>query len=98
VETSGGGSVLHLQALGGGIGRGAVNAPMEEGTGEGKRGGSSSSLRIGWRRSQIPVPLVNILEPNVDNNDNNNDSDNNDKGTVSSLAGKSVPNSAEFYN
>ncbi len=37
-ESSKGGMVLHLLALGGGIGRGTVNEPMEESAGEGKGG------------------------------------------------------------
>ncbi len=41
-ESSKGGTVLHLQALGGGVGRGAVDKLMEEGAGEG--GGGSSLL------------------------------------------------------
>jgi hypothetical protein len=37
-ESSKGGMVLHLQALGSGIGHGAVDEPMEEGEGEGEGG------------------------------------------------------------
>ncbi len=37
-ESSKGGMVLHLQASGGGVGRGAVDKPTEEGAGEGEGG------------------------------------------------------------
>ncbi len=49
-------------------------------------------LQIQWQRSRTPVPLVNIVKPDVadneddnDDNDNGNDNDDNDdnnKGVV----------------
>jgi hypothetical protein len=41
-----------------------------------------SLLLIQWRRSQTPVPLINIVELNVDGNVDNNDNPDNNKGVV----------------
>ncbi len=79
-ESSKGGTVLHLQALGCGVGRGAVDKPMEEGAGEGKGGDHHCRCRFDGRGCRLQSPVKPYI---VDNdNDNNNDKDDNNKGMV----------------
>jgi hypothetical protein len=51
---------------------------------ERRRGGLLSLSWIQWRRSWTPTPLLDIVEPDIDDNNNNNDikDDNDDKGAV----------------
>jgi hypothetical protein len=79
-ESSKGGMVLHLQALGSGVGCGTANKPTKEGAGG---GGLTSLSRILLQRSRTPVPLVNIVKTNVNHNNDDNDAKDNNKGMVS---------------
>ncbi len=57
-ESSKGGMVLHLQASGGGIGRGAVNKPTEEGAGEGEGGDCCHRRGFDDGGHGLPSPLL----------------------------------------
>ncbi len=56
-ESSEGGTVLHLQALGGWVGRGAVDEPTEEGAGEGEGGVRHRCRGFDGRGRGLPSPL-----------------------------------------
>jgi hypothetical protein len=64
-ESSKGGTVLHLQALSGGVGRGAVDEPTEEGTGEG--GGWDCGCPCGFHGGgrRLPSPSSTLSSPTL---------------------------------
>ncbi len=53
-ESSEGGTVLHLQASGGSVGRGAVDKLMEEGAGEGEGGDCCCCCKFNSRGHGLP--------------------------------------------
>ncbi len=46
------------------------------------RGGIIVVIADQWRRLRTPVPLFDIVKPNVSNEDNDNDNNDNNKGAV----------------
>jgi hypothetical protein len=59
-ESSKGGTVLHLQASGGGVGRGAVNEPTDEGAGEGEGGDRCRGHGFDGGGRELPSPLSTL--------------------------------------
>ncbi len=80
-----------------GLGRQRRTWRGQQADGGGRRrgggGGLPSLLQIQWQRSRTPIPLVNIVKPDVadneddnnngkDNGNDNDDNDDNNKGMV----------------
>jgi hypothetical protein len=78
-ESSKGGTVLHLQASGCGVGHGVVNEPTDEGTGEGEGGDRHRHRGFNGGGCGLQSPV----EPNVVNDDNDINENNDNEGTVS---------------
>jgi hypothetical protein len=62
-ESSKGGTVLHLQALGGSVGRGVVDELMEEGAGEGEGGDCCHHRRFNGGGRGLLTPLSTLSSP-----------------------------------
>jgi hypothetical protein len=63
VESSKGGLVLHLQALGGGVGCGAIEELMEEGAAEGEGGVRHRCHGFNSRGCRFPSPSTTSSSP-----------------------------------
>jgi hypothetical protein len=92
-ETSEGGMVFYLQASGGSIRHGAIDEPMEEGAGEGE--GGDPHWRCG-ADGGTPIPLVDIVKPNVNDKDNNNNNNNNNNEGAVLRGGGRTTNKWDF--
>ncbi len=62
-ESSKGGTVLHLQALGGSVGRGAINKLTEEGAGEGEGGDCCCHHGFNGGGCRLPSPSLTLSSP-----------------------------------
>jgi hypothetical protein len=65
VASSEGGMVLHLQALGGGVGCGLVNKPMEEGAGDREGGDCCHCHGFKGRGHGLLSPLSTSSSPTL---------------------------------